>query len=140
MSITYIFSYIKPMIRKLTETEARYAMSHGEFAEEIRGSAPSVAIILTQSWCPQWRFMKAYLPEVDAKLNAEGSGEAVHIYYLEYDLEDWYEEFLPFKENTFQNWDVPYVRYYQKGRLTGESNFIADRGFISHLQKTILEV
>lgn len=125
------------MIRTLTETEARYAIAHGEFAEEIRNSAPSVAVILTQSWCPQWRFMKAYLPKVDTNLNTEGK---VHIYYLEYDLEDWYEEFLFFKENTFQNREVPYVRYYHSGRLTGESNFIADRGFISKLQETIIGV
>jgi hypothetical protein len=123
------------MIRKITEAEARYAMAHGEFSAELRNSAPSVAIILTQSWCPQWRFMKAYLPQVDAKLNGNGEVEQTHIYYLEYDLESWYEEFLPFKENTFQNWDVPYVRYYRNGRLTGESNFIADKGFISALQR-----
>jgi hypothetical protein len=125
------------MIRKITEAEARYAMTHGEFAPELRNSAPLVAIILTQSWCPQWRFMKAYLPEVDAYLNADKAGEQAYIYYLEYDLEDWYEEFLPFKENTFQNWDVPYVRYYRQGRLSGESNFIADRGFIAALTKQV---
>ncbi len=118
------------MIRKLTEAEARYAMVHGEFAEEIRNSAPLVALILTQSWCPQWRFMKAYLQDVDARLNTE---KEAHIYYLEYDLEDWYEEFLPFKENTFQNWDVPYVRYYRNGTCISESNFIAAPGFISRL-------
>lgn len=127
------------MIRKITEAEARYAMAHGEFAESIHKSAPSVAVILTQSWCPQWRFMKAYLPQVDAYLNedarAKGNDESTHIYYLEYDIEDWYEEFLPFKENTFKNWEVPYVRYYREGRLTGESNFIADKGFISALQR-----
>ncbi|AEJ20284.1 hypothetical protein [Gracilinema caldarium] len=124
------------MIRKITEAEARYAMAHGEFAPELRNSAPAVAIILTQSWCPQWRFMKAYLPQVDASLNADEKAGQTHIYYLEYDLEDWYEEFLPFKENTFQNWDVPYVRYYHQGRLTGESNFIADKGFIAALQRS----
>jgi len=129
------------MIHKITEAEARYAMAHGEFSAELRNSAPSVAIILTQSWCPQWRFMKAYLPQVDAQLNGVGGTEQgapkhTNIYYLEYDLESWYEEFLPFKENTFQNWDVPYIRYYHNGRLTGESNFIADKGFISALQRS----
>jgi hypothetical protein len=128
------------MIRKITEAEARYAMAHGEFSLDLRNSAPSVAIILTQSWCPQWRFMKAYLPQVDARLNGPGGVEQrtpdyAHIYYLEYDTEDWYEEFLSFKENTFQNWDVPYVRYYRQGRLTGESNFIAEKSFISALQR-----
>jgi len=121
---------IRKLIRKLTEAEARFAMAQGDFAEEIRNSAPFVAIILTQSWCPQWRFMKSYLEEGDARLNA---AVKTHIYYLEYDLEDWYEEFLPFKENTFQNWDVPYVRYYRNGACISESNFIAAQGFMSRL-------
>lgn len=105
-------------------------MAQGDFAVQVRNSAPSVAIILTQSWCPQWRFMKSYLEEVDARLN---DASQAHIYYLEYDLEDWYEAFLSFKENTFQNWEVPYVRYYRNGSFIGESNFIAPQGFMSRL-------
>jgi hypothetical protein len=126
------YDILIPMIRTLTETDCRSAITRGEFDPSIIASAPMVAVVLTQSWCPQWRFMQGYLRDADKKLN-ETMGKRTDIYVLEYDKESWYEEFLAFKEDTLGNREVPYIRYYREGRLVGETNFISSQGFISRL-------
>jgi len=126
--------YILIMIRKLTEAECRAAMENGEFDASLV-SGPAAAIILTQSWCPQWTAMKTYLPKLEAALNAVHVD--VRLYYVEYDIEPWEslenEVFMHFKENTFRNWDVPYVRYYRNGVYSRASNYISLEGFKSRL-------
>ena len=119
------------MIRKLTEAECRAAMEKGDFDAGLV-SGPAAAIILTQSWCPQWTAMKAYLPKAE---------EALHnlkIYYVEYDTEKWEnldnEAFMTFKENTYNNRQIPYVRYYRNGVFSRDSNYISPDGFISRLK------
>ena len=118
------------MIRKLTEGECRTAMEAGDFdANLISGTA---AIILTQSWCPQWVTMKNYLTRAE-----EALGE-VRIYYAEYDIDPWesldHEAFMGFKENSFNNREIPYVRYYKNGAFSRDSNYISLDGFISRLK------
>ena len=118
------------MIRKLTEAECRAAIETGDFDAALV-SGPAAAVILTQSWCPQWAAMKAYLPKVEAALGD------VRIYYVEYDIEIWEklknEAFMSFKENTLNNREIPYVRYYRNGVFSRDSNYIAMDGFISRL-------
>ena len=117
-------------MRKLTEAECRAAMETGEFDPALV-SGPAAAIILTQSWCPQWAAMKAYLPKAEAAL------DGVRLYYVEYDREPWEslenDAFMAFKENTYRNWDIPYVRYYRNGVFSRDSNYISLEGFISRL-------
>jgi len=119
------------MIRELTEAECRAAMENGDFDPSLF-SAPT-AIILTQSWCPQWTAMKSYLPKAEKAL------PGVLIYYVEYDTAVWdslkNETFMSFKENTFNNREIPYVRYYRDGILSRESNYISLDGFISRLRQ-----
>jgi hypothetical protein len=116
------------MLSKLTETECRAAIASGDFSAETRTSAPAVALVLTQSWCPQWRFMNAYLGEAERAV-----GDRVAIRYIEYDNEPFFEEFMTFKEDVFGNRSVPYVRYYREGKLVAESNFISKQGFLAKL-------
>jgi hypothetical protein len=111
------------MIRKLTEQECRDAMKKGVF-EPFEGTG---ALILTQSWCPQWKAMKSYLPE------AEKAGSDVTILYVEYDTEAFFTEFMDFKENTYQNREIPYVRYFREGIFLGESNYVSLQGFLHRL-------
>ena len=118
------------MIRKLSEAECSSAIKKGDFDPALV-SGPAVAVILTQSWCPQWAVMKAYLPKVDESL------KEVKIFYVEYDIEKWEsftnEAFMAFKEDTFKNREIPYVRYYVNGIFNRDSNFISLEGFISRL-------
>ena len=122
------------MIRKLTEAECQTAMETGDFdASLVAGRA--AAVILTQSWCPQWNSMKAYLPKAEEALGQ--APEDVKIFYVEYDIENWEklenEAFMVFKENTFNNREIPYVRYYRNGVFSRDSNYISLDGFKSRL-------
>jgi len=113
---------------KLTEAECRFAITNGDFSEEVRKAAPSVAVILAQSWCPQWIFMKSYLEEAEKTLP-----EDLLIRFLEYDRESFFQDFMHFKEAVFRNREVPYVRYYKNGMLTSESNYTSKQGFLTKL-------
>lgn len=111
------------MMRKLTEPECRAAILAGEFSTELRSSAPRVAIVLTQSWCPQWTWMKGYLPDIS-------SSPDVAVLWVEYDREAFFEDFLPFKEDVLGNREIPYVRYYRDGAFLRSSNYIDKGGFL----------
>jgi len=124
-------------MRVLTESECREAMEKGEFdLPEISGpgasggeTAKKTALILTQSWCPQWKAMKNYLPEVEKRL------PGINIVYIEYDQCPFFDEFMAFKENTYDNREIPYVRYYIDGKCGSFSNFVSLDGFLQRLGK-----
>jgi glutaredoxin len=116
------------MIYTLTKEECFFAIEHGEFSQEVCGKSANTAIILTQSWCPQWVAMYRYLDEAEKKAN-EASLD-LSIFFVEYDKESWSEDFMLFKEDVFKNREIPYVRYYANGNCTGESNFISLSGFL----------
>jgi glutaredoxin len=123
------------MIRNLTEDECRYAIDHGDFADSlVKGKA--AVIILTQSWCPQWVAVKSYLEEAEKKA-AEKTGVDINIYTIEYDIAEWrqlgHEDFMTFKEDTFNNREIPYIRYYKDGVFSGDSNYLSLDGFLSRL-------
>lgn len=102
-------------------------MESGEFSSALRGSHPRVAIVLTQSWCSQWIWMNRYLESA-----SEGEDRAV--YWIEYDRECFFDEFMHFKEETFGNRSIPYVRYYRNGVFARESNYIDRGGFLRNLE------
>lgn len=113
---------------KLTEADCRSSIQAGDFEEALVASAPAVAVILTQSWCPQWLFMKSYLADAERQ-----AGEKARFYVVEYDREPFYRDFMAFKEDVFGNREIPYVRYYRDGKLHAESNYISKQGFLSKL-------
>jgi hypothetical protein len=100
-------------------------METGEY--ETASEDSRAALILTQSWCPQWQAMKAYLREAENRL------PGLTILYIEYDLVPWFEEFMAFKEETFDNREIPYVRYYNEGKCTSWSNYTSLEGFLHRL-------
>lgn len=115
------------MLRRLTEEQCRDAIRDGEFGPDILNAASAVAVILTQHWCPQWRWMRAYLenlPETDRE----------RIFYVEYDKEPFFEEFLAFKEDRLGNREIPYVRFYRDGNHTDTSNFVSKDIFLRRLR------
>lgn len=67
--------------------------------------------------------MQGYLPEL-----SEASDVA--IFWVEYDKEDFFDDFLPFKEEVLGNREIPYVRYYRDGMLIKSSNYIDKNGFL----------
>ena len=113
-------------MRVLTETECRGAIKKGEF--ELPEPSDVAALILTQSWCPQWKAMKNYLGDAEKAL------PALKIFYIEYDLTPFFEDFMTFKENTYDNREIPYVRYYKEGKCVSSSNYVSLDGFLHRLK------
>ncbi|MBN2509022.1 MAG: hypothetical protein JXB03_02055 [Spirochaetales bacterium] len=112
--------------RSLSNDELSLTIKEGDFPSEIRASGQKVAVILTQSWCPQWLFMRSWL----SRITKDTGAPDIHIYEAAYDKLAVFDEFRRFKESVFNNWEVPYVRYYIDGVLSGESNFVSEQGFL----------
>jgi hypothetical protein len=110
-------------MKKLTKEDCLDLIENGEFPQSLIGSAGAVAVVLTQSWCPQWAWMRSYLAELPPEDGRE-------IFWIEYDLEDFFEDLMDFKESSFGNDQVPYVRYYRGGIRVAESNYIDKGGFL----------
>lgn len=113
-------------MRKLTAEACLALIKSGEFDASVVGAAESVAVVLTQSWCPQWGWMRSYLSSLPADAGKE-------VFWVEYDKEDFFEPLMSFKEGVFGNDQVPYVRYYRGGKLAAESNYIDEGGFLRRL-------
>lgn len=107
----------------ISKDQALEAVRQGEFGNEIINSSGRVAVILTQSWCPQWHAMKSFVLDF--------SGAA--IWLLEYDLTDYFDMFRQFKERVLGNDLIPYIRYYADGVLIAESNAVSEQTFRTHL-------
>lgn len=109
--------------RNLIQREqAVTAISNGEFASDLLNSSDRVIVILTQDWCPQWHDMKSWI----YRLNVD---EDIDIYELEYNRTDYFDEFRNFKESVWNNYNVPYLRFYRNGVLYKESNYISEGQF-----------
>jgi hypothetical protein len=115
-------------MQKLDETSCQKALESGAF--DLSSAAGPAALIMTQSWCPQWKAMLSYLPEAEKRL------PGLSIFYVEYDTLPFFDQFRVFKETAFNNREIPYVRYYQDGTGTGESNYVSLEGFLHRLGET----
>jgi hypothetical protein len=118
------------MIRhSITEEQARSIMSAGDIPEVFRRASARVAVVLTQGWCPQWRAMDSFLSRMESD-TADGHGDLT-VFDLVYDRLPFFPAFLDFKETRFNNYSVPYVRYYRDGKFTAASNYVSETGFFS---------
>jgi hypothetical protein len=61
--------------KPIGKEQALAAIRNGEFGDNIICSAETVAVILTQNWCPQWRAMKQFAADITG----------TEVYYLEFD-------------------------------------------------------
>ncbi|MFO8064821.1 MAG: hypothetical protein ACQETQ_10610 [Spirochaetota bacterium] len=118
---------------QLTDEQARYAMEHGEFPQEVREAATNVAVVLTQGWCPQWTSMNVWLKFMQKRRRPKNLDITIFEYI--YDKSDFFVEFMHFKEGHFGNAQVPYIRYYKDGSLTGESNYVTSRDFLTYFEE-----
>lgn len=105
------------------------AIREGDFNPQLYSSAIKVIIVLTQSWCPQWMFLKESLRDI------EEENPDIKIYYVEYDLEDFFRHFMDFKEQVYENFQVPYIRYFKNGKEIGQSNYTDKSGVLSFFKE-----
>ena len=114
-------------MKHIEKEQALAAIRNGEFGDDILRSADRVAVILTQSWCPQWQEMQRFLTDFSE----------AELYVLEYDRTDYFDAFRHFKEQVFGNDLIPYIRYYSRGTLVAESNAVSQDAFQRYLNKEI---
>jgi len=112
-------------IQTLTQDQLDALLREGDFPESVRLAAPKVVVIMTQDWCGQWADMASYLPDF---------ADQAAIFTVEYNLLPDFERIMKFKEDVLNNRQVPYVRYYQNGKLVHERNWIP-RGAFSDMLK-----
>ncbi len=115
------------MLRNLTEAECLSAIQRGEFDPAVLSEALFTALVLTQSWCPQWMMMRSWL-------GAAAADPEIAVMFVEYDREPYFDDFMAFKEDVLGNREVPYVRYYRKGAFARDSNYIDRKGFLTFLR------
>ena len=112
-------------MKQIKNDPALTAIRNGEFGEDIIHSAEKVAVILTQSWCPQWYSMQKFVGDVPD----------VDVWLLEYDRVDYFDAFREFKETRLGNDQIPYIRYYSGGALVAQSNAVTHELFQLYLEK-----
>lgn len=103
----------------INKEQALAVIQNGEFGSEIITSKNAVIIVMTQDWCPQWARLKRWLYDMETQ-------EDVDIYELEYNKEDYFDEFMRFKEGQWKNDQIPYLRYYKNGVLAGQTNYASE--------------
>ena len=119
---------------KFTPDQLLFAIENGEFSDDVRKAAPLVACVMTQSWCPQWTFMRSWLNQLEES-DSETDDMEVRTFEVEYDRIPNFADFRNFKEQVWNNWEVPYVRYYSQGTLIHESNFVSAMMFLDNLRQ-----
>ncbi len=117
--------------RQLSETQARSAIENGDFGSDVINAGARVALILTQSWCPQWPAMEKWMRGLQK--DGKPADHDIIVFEFVYDGVEFAREFTAFKERVLGNSLIPYVRYYRDGVLVDESNYIGSRGFLQKL-------
>ncbi len=112
--------------RSFSEIEIDYLLAEGEVPASIRSAGEKVAVIFTQDWCSDWVMMDQFLPAFS---------EQVIIYVLTYNKHPRFQEIMTFKEETFANFEVPYIRYFFKGNLITTTNKLPKNTFAALLTK-----
>ena len=110
----------QPAFLTIGASDLEYLYKNREFPRNITAHSDNVVVLMTQDWCPQWQAMRNFLPEFTAKAS---------IFVLVYNRHEQFSKILAFKENTFGNRDVPYLRFYRNGVFFDESNYIGKSTF-----------
>lgn len=108
----------------ITKEQALSAVGNGEFGSDVIASAEKTVVIMTQDWCPYWADMSSWLYGLDLQ-------DDIDAYELIYNTVDYFQEFMNFKENTWGNRTIPYLRYYKSGKLIKETNSVSKETFLS---------
>ena len=110
------------IINTLNDSDVQTAIDNGEFGSSIIGSKKNVAIILTQNWCSQWKYLERDLEE-----NKDSAEIDLDIYVFIYNRSPLFQKFMQFKESVYNNDQIPYVRCYKDGVFFKDSNYLPAR-------------
>ena len=115
------------MYRSLSDDAIEKTIALGEFPDEVRNAAEKVVVVLTQDWCPDWHAMESFLPLFVDK---------AAIFVLNYNKHRDFQKIMGFKEDVFDNREIPYLRYYHGGRFIVATNQLPKGTFEALLKKT----
>lgn len=115
------------MYRTITDEQIAQTLKDGEFPEAIRNAAEKVVVIMTQDWCHDWHAMEPFLPEFQ---------DQAAFFLLVYNLHPDFDAIREFKEDVFDNREIPYIRYYHGGQLIAKTNQLPKRTFEALLKRT----
>lgn len=102
------------------------AIEQQEIPAAIRTAAPLTAVIATQDWCPDWKWMHRWLQQEAASDPDESSTRPdVSVFIVVYNNQPYQQEFMQLKEKVWKNGQIPYVRYYRDGAFIGDSNQVS---------------
>ena len=119
--------------KELNTEQARHIMEHGDVADSVKQDDQCVAVVLSQGWCPQSVSMNVWLNSMIKK--GEPSDFNLTVYELNYDQLEFFAEFRTFKERHFNNYEIPYIRYYKNGQFVDESNYVPSRLFLKKFEQ-----
>lgn len=115
-------------VNEMSDEAAREAIEKGKLPSSLTNPSGLAGLIFTQSWCGEWKALSRTLKVLE-KEDPWGPDEELYVWYLEYDRKPYFKDFMKFKEGILGNSLVPYIRYYRKGELLGESNYVSRHGF-----------
>ncbi|MFW6387769.1 MAG: hypothetical protein ACOC0B_00710 [bacterium] len=116
-------------INELTEEQARRTLDEQELPEELRTSSKFSALMATQDWCPDSSAVSRWMKKHARKGLPEDID--VTVYTVHYNKLPFFDEFREMKEQVWQNFFIPYIRYYQDGSLIDESNRVSADDFFA---------
>lgn len=114
---------------QLTEEQARNTLEEHELPQELRTASKFTALVATQDWCPDSRAVFRWMKKHAKKGLPEDID--VTVYTVEYNKLPFFDEFREMKEQVWQNYFIPYIRYYQDGTLIDESNRVSADDFLA---------
>lgn len=116
-------------LQQLTREQAERTIVEQELPAELRSVDRFTALVATQDWCPDWHAVSRWL-ESHAS-NGRPEDIDITVFTVEYNTLDCFESFLEMKEHTWQNYFIPYIRYYVDGELIDESNSVSADEFVT---------
>ena len=105
--------------KNIDDKEMQNIIDSKEVSDNIKNASENVLAIFTQDWCGDWKGL-----ERELKANEENSPVDITIFICLYNESPLYESFMNFKENTWKNELIPYLRYYKKGEFIKDTNHL----------------
>lgn len=105
--------------KHIDEKEMQIILDTQEVSDNIKKASENVLAIFTQDWCTDWQSL-----ERDLNSNEKTDSIDLTVFICKYNESPLYEPFMNFKENTWKNEFIPYLRYYKNGNFVKDSNHL----------------
>ena len=115
--------------KTIDDKEMQHIMDTKEVSDDIKKSSENVLAIFTQDWCGDWKGLQREL-----NANKDNSNIDIAIFICMYNESPLYEPFMNFKETVWNNYLIPYLRYYKNGSFVKDTNHLPFQRLIKAFQ------